>query len=594
MNDFILIAREIIKKNNLSQRDLSSLSGLSLGKVNKLIKESIEKGLLYRKEETLYISETGKEELEKHKVDNAVIFAAGFGSRFVPLTFETPKGLLKVYDERMIERQIKQLHEVGIKDISIVVGYLKEKFDYLIDKFGVKLLYNPEYSSKNTISTLYCARNLFYNKNTYLLSSDNWIRNNMFNTYEPDAWYSSVYMEGNTKEWILDYNKKGEIKSVNIGGNDAYVMYGPVYMSKDFSNEFLKIVEEYYKKEGTDDYYWENVFIEALKNKSLKNKMHINKQASDNVYEFENLEELRLFDEKYNHSSDNEAMALIAKIFSTSESEIHNLRCLKSGMTNKSFIFDIDKGSYICRVPGKGTEKLINRENEYNNYKTIDDIGISEEIIYFDKKTGYKIAKYYENSRNANPNSIEDIKKCIEVLKKLHKANLKVSHIFDLKERIEFYEKLCNETGGIRFEDNTEVKACMLELYESLGKLDRPKSLSHIDSVFDNFIFTKDNDLPKLIDWEYAAMSDPYIDIAMMAIYSYFDYENTNELINIYFDGKTDREKYFIIYSYMALGGYLWALWAVYKSNLGESFGDYTLKMYRYAKDYYKYAKDML
>ena len=122
----------------------------------------------------------------------------------------------------------------------------------------------------------------------------------------------------------------------------------------------------------------------------------------------------------------------------------------------------------------------------------------------------------------------------------------------------------------------------------------RPKSLSHIDSVFDNFIFTKDNDLPKLIDWEYAAMSDPYIDIAMMAIYSYFDYENTNELINIYFDAKTDREKYFIIYSYMALGGYLWALWAVYKSNLGESFGDYTLKMYRYAKDYYKYAKDML
>ena len=68
MNDFILIAREIIKKNNLSQRDLSSLSGLSLGKVNKLIKESIEKGLLYRKEETLYISKTGKEELEKHKV----------------------------------------------------------------------------------------------------------------------------------------------------------------------------------------------------------------------------------------------------------------------------------------------------------------------------------------------------------------------------------------------------------------------------------------------------------------------------------------------------------------------------------------------
>ena len=71
--------------------------------------------------------------------------AAGFGSRFVPLTFEMPQGLLEVFGERMIERQIKQLHSVGITDITIVVGYLKEKFEYLIDKYGVRLLYNPEY-----------------------------------------------------------------------------------------------------------------------------------------------------------------------------------------------------------------------------------------------------------------------------------------------------------------------------------------------------------------------------------------------------------------------------------------------------------------
>lgn len=85
---------------------------------------------------------------KRHKVDGALIIAAGFGSRFVPLTFETPKGLLEVFGERMIERQIRQLHEVGITDITIVVGYLKEKFEYLIDKYDVKLLYNPEYSSK--------------------------------------------------------------------------------------------------------------------------------------------------------------------------------------------------------------------------------------------------------------------------------------------------------------------------------------------------------------------------------------------------------------------------------------------------------------
>lgn len=594
MNNFVLIARELYKNPNFSQRDLARLSKLSLGMVNKIIRESIENAYLIKKEDGLFLSESGKLILEKHKVERAVIFAAGFGSRFVPLTFETPKGLLKVYDERMIERQIKQLHEQNIRDITIVVGYLKEKFEYLIDKFGVKLLYNKEFNSKNTISTLWWARDLFYNSNTYLLSSDNWIRNNMFNVYEAYSWYSSVYMEGNTKEWVLDYNKQGEIKDVVIGGKDTYVMYGPVYMDKDFSNEFLKILEKYYEKEGTEDYYWENVFIEALKQKALKHKMYINKQESDNVYEFENLEELRLFDQKYKYSSDNEAMELISKVFKVKESKIRNLRCLKSGMTNKSFLFDIDNKSYICRVPGKGTKRLINRKNEYNNYKTISNIGISEEIIYFDKNSGYKIAKYYENSRNARPECIDDIKKCIEVLRILHNAKLQVEHIFDLKEKIEFYENLCNTTGGIRFEDNHRVKANMLKLYEGLEKLNRPKILSHIDSVFDNFIFTNESTLPKLIDWEYAAMSDPYIDIAMMAIYSYFDEEKTDELINLYFDAKVDKTKYYIIYSYMALGGYLWALWAVYKSNLGENFGEYTLKMYRYAKDYYKKAEEML
>ena len=141
-------------------------------------------------------------------MDSAVILAAGFGSRFVPLTFETPKGLLEVYGERMIERQIKQLHEAGVTDITIVVGYLKEKFEYLIDKFGVKLLYNPEYHNKNTLTTLYRARECFIGRNTYLLSSDNWMRSNMYHTYECGAWYSSVFMKGETSSGASRRAKK--------------------------------------------------------------------------------------------------------------------------------------------------------------------------------------------------------------------------------------------------------------------------------------------------------------------------------------------------------------------------------------------------
>lgn len=261
---------------------------------------------------------------------------------FVPLTFETPKGLLEVFGERMIERQISQLHEAGIMDITIVVGYLKEKFEYLIDKFGVKLLYNPEYHNKNTLTTVYRARDCFKGKNTYLLSSDNWIRENMYHTYECGAWYSSVYMEGATSEWCLEASKKGLLTGVAVGGSDSWVMYGPVYFSREFSEEFFPVLEKYYETPGTEQMYWEQVLADLLNGTAGEHvpsmakypapKMYINRQPENQVYEFENLEELRVFDEKYRNNSNNAAMELVAGVLHIPESEVTDLKCLKTGM----------------------------------------------------------------------------------------------------------------------------------------------------------------------------------------------------------------------------------------------------------------------
>ena len=155
-----LLCRNIYENNKMTQRELAAAMDLSLGTCNHLVKDGLAQELFTfdPAEGTYSLLKGGVDLLRKYRMDSAVILAAGFGSRFVPLTFETPKGLLEVYGERMIERQIKQLHEAGVTDITIVVGYLKEKFEYLIDKFGVKLLYNPEYHNKNTLTTLYRAR----------------------------------------------------------------------------------------------------------------------------------------------------------------------------------------------------------------------------------------------------------------------------------------------------------------------------------------------------------------------------------------------------------------------------------------------------
>ena len=142
----ILLAVYEGKKNN--QRELAKKTGYSLGAVNKSVNYLCEEGLIDKK---LAVTDTGKELIKSRKPKNAVILAAGFGMRMVPINMETPKALITVKGEVLIERLIKQLKEVGIEKIYVVVGFMKDSFEYLIDKYGVNLIYNPDYASKNSL-----------------------------------------------------------------------------------------------------------------------------------------------------------------------------------------------------------------------------------------------------------------------------------------------------------------------------------------------------------------------------------------------------------------------------------------------------------
>jgi thiamine kinase-like enzyme len=280
-------------------------------------------------------------------------------------------------------------------------------------------------------------------------------------------------------------------------------------------------------------------------------------------------------------------MELVADVLHIPESEITDLRCLKAGMTNKSFLFRAKGRSYICRIPGPGTGLLINRKQEKNVYDAVKGLGITEHVVYMSGDSGYKISEYYEGVRTSNPRDWDDVERCMELVKKLHNSFIRVGHKFDIRERIEFYESICDGYERRLFEDYGTVKAHMVEIMNRLGQMKRPSVLSHIDSVCDNFLFLPNGDI-KLIDWEYAGMCDPLIDVSMCAIYSYYNEEEVEKLIRVYLGHEPSEEELFVYYAYIALGGFLWCLWAVYKSSVGEEFGDYTLVMYRYAKKYYK------
>ena len=141
---------------NPSQRVIAQATGASLGTVNRIVKELEDEGLT--KDGT--VTPAGFEALHPFKVDNAIIMAAGLSSRFAPISYEKPKGLLRVRGEILIERQIKQLREAGINNITIVVGYKKEYFFYLESKYGVSIVINDEYASRNNHASLMKVREI--------------------------------------------------------------------------------------------------------------------------------------------------------------------------------------------------------------------------------------------------------------------------------------------------------------------------------------------------------------------------------------------------------------------------------------------------
>ena len=172
---------------------------------------------------------------------------------------------------------------------------------------------------------------------------------------------------------------------------------------------------------------------------------------------------------------------------------------------------------------------------------------------------------------------------------------LQVEHTFDIFGQMEFYEKLWGNTPS-EYRDYQKTKEHVLELRPYIEQWSGEKVLTHIDAVPDNFLFIEKNgeEEIRLIDWEYAGMQDPHVDIAMFAVYAMYDREQVDALIDAYFPEGCKNEIRIKIYCYIAACGLLWSNWCEYKKSLGVEFGEYSLRQYRYAKEYYRIVKEEL
>lgn len=558
----------------INQRFLAEISGHSLGVVNRSIKELIKEGYL---DEDINLTSKAQYEFNTKAPRKAIILAAGFGMRMVPTNLESPKALLEVNGERLIDRQIKQLHKVGIKDITVVIGFMKEQFEYLIDEYGAELVINKEYATKNNYYSLLLALNNTTLENTYIIPCDIWCDRNPFNSHELYSWY--MVSDLVDEESDVRVNRKMELVRVKNGAGNA--MVGISYLLKE-DLKALKIRLENIKDE---DSFWE----EAL---YIKDRMCVAAHvvhASD-VVEINTYEQLRELDSDSEHLK-SDAIDIILEQLNVKSDEITDISVLKKGMTNRSFLFTAHDKKYIMRIPGEGTDHLINRKEEAGVYQAIAGRGLCDDPVYMNPDNGYKITAFLDDVRVCDPLDNNDLKKCMGLLKKFHGMKLKVDHEFDIFGQMDFYESLWNGKTSI-YKDYEKTKANVRSLIPFIEANVKEIVLTHIDANQDNFLFYDNNGTEglQLTDWEYAGMQDPDVDIAMFAIYAFYNKRQTDKLISIYYDGECDTATKAKIYAYMAACGLLWSNWCEYKSTLGVEFGEYCLRQYRYAKEYYRYA----
>ena len=565
----------LLEHPGATQREIAQLLGASLGSANAVCRSLAKAKLI----EDAKVTPRGMRELKPYKVENAVIMAAGLSQRFAPISYEKPKGLVEVRGEILVERQIKQLIEAGITDIILVVGYKKELFFYLEDKFGVTIVVNSEFATRNNNSTLMRVRKML--GNTYICSSDDYFTENPFSQYNWKAYYAAEHAEGSTKEWCLALDGKDRICGVEVGGIDAWYMTGHAYFDRTFSERFIEILEKEYDNPHTAAMLWEDLYIEHIDELD----MEIRRYGEGIIFEFDSLDELRDFDPLFLENIDSDIFDNICKVLGCNKSEIHDVYPLKQGLTNLSCHFATNDGEYVYRHPGVGTEQMIDRAAEVQALNLAKRIGIDNTFIYEDPQRGWKISRFIANCRELDPHDDAQLAEAMALASKLHEQDEVLDRHFDYLTEGLKYEELLLQKGPIEAPGYEALKEQAIKARELAAGDDTRECLTHNDFFYLNLLYDEDGVL-SLIDWEYAGMADFASDFGTFVVTCELDGEEAERALAHYYGRTPTLEEKRHNFAFVGLAGWCWYVWSLQKESEGDFVGDWLYTYYRYAKKY--------
>ncbi|MFK9091558.1 phosphotransferase [Bacillus salipaludis] len=603
---------EVLTKNaNASQRSLAKLTNLSVGKVNYTLNQLAEvhmivinkEGKTYRYEVTNKGKEFLKKELdqlqvtkvtlhsnERKVVKQAVILAAGEKAEF-----DQPACLMPIKDTTLLERTISILENNGIEKIIIVTGYKKEAFaeiKSLKDNRAIHFVENPRYLWTGSMASLAAAKQLI--TDDFILIEDDIL-------IEENAITELLNREERDCLLVTKESGFGDEAFIEIQNNYLYKISKDIHQLNRIDGEMTGITKFSY------EVYQEMLQLFANNKNPYVNYEYVLLDVSRIInvgfYKIPDLvwAEMDSCEHHFNvvdkfypmlmrkeaDFKERELKQIIADALNITIDEVTSVEVL-GGLTNRNYKVTVGDQEYAARIPGKGTEQYINRQDEKINSEITSNLGINPAVIYFNEKTGLKIVTFIPNAETLNPKTgtrEDNLIQVAGIFNRLHTSGETFHARFDVFEKITEYETILADLNGAVFDAHDVVKQQVLELEEYYKSLNIPLVPCHNDPLAENFVKSGEERM-FLIDWEFSGMNDPLWDVAAYIIEAELSPAEEKLFLLHYFKGTMTTESRQQLLLNKIFLDFLWTIWALMKEAGGEDFGSYALNRFTRAQQH--------
>lgn len=586
----MLSYKEFIIARLALKGDINAKSVLASTK-HKVFKNELEINKLINKlkDQNLLTKQKLKSELNKFKVKNAIILAAGGADINDKSSYSMPKGLYVKDNECLIQRQIEQLKNAGINDITLVLGYKQEMYFYLQEKYGVKLVINPEFRKKNNIYSLFVVANKL--SNTYICNCDNYFLQNPFNQYEYKAFHTAV-MKKNAKNELFAYtNENNKILNVCSDNPNLPCLYGFAYFDKEFSKKIKNLLSKH-----IDNFRVYTMFYEEFIAKHAEQlNMYLHLYESSFILEFDSIQEIQNISTLFLDNISTNINKIICEVLECTKNEINAISILQKGLTNILFTFNVKGQKYIFRYPGDSSEFFIYRKNELKAQLLATKAKVDNTCIYIDE-AGIKISKFRQNCENLNKIYYKDINFMKNLARKIRAFHDASKDDLDLNQYeynpLEQTERLITQASKTKGDLNKIfAKECkqINELFAYTQKDNITKVMCHNDINADNCLY-KRAEFFDIIDFEFAGYNDRAYDFGRVIAGYLPDSEQIDEILSAYYGRKITYIERLHFIAYVAIHNYYYCGWALYKESINESSRDWLIFFYEKVKMALNYA----